>query len=315
MSFTLGGDGTILPPRKKKDGLDRVTGVVEQSAPAFTEPGIRVISDGQTNRLPMDTPKNVVEIGSRKRFRSLPEAVQSAVAKSGGVVIPIANLRDTQDAGIAAKKSTPYSTPGVVDKSNLCRLVAITEAARRGAPLKIGNTTYSVDQVKAAAVPILAVLQKALDAGLITAEDIARCRKIANDTGGGGGGDAGTGTGGGDTGTGTGTDTGTGTGTGTDTGDGGGAGTGDGSGGGGGGTGQDTTPPADEKKKEGLGNLWWLVALIGGGLLIKKLAAVKVIGAAVAGVPLVAEMDDSEETEESEQEEHGEPPEAHDSEE
>jgi hypothetical protein len=83
MSFTLGGSGDILPPRKASpkpivispapapspSGGVSARGesrqAVQTSDPAFTEPGIRVASDGQTARLPIDTPKNVVDIGNR----------------------------------------------------------------------------------------------------------------------------------------------------------------------------------------------------------------------------------------------------------
>jgi hypothetical protein len=320
MSFTLGGPGTILPPRKKQSDQGSV---VQESAPAFTEPGIRVVSDGQTNRLPIDTPKNVIEIGSRKRFRSLPEVVQTAIAKSGGVVVPIANLR-------AAPQRRLGATPSTLKTDLLCTMVFIVEAARckRGLSVTAGTKTvtktpeeiaeYAVEKVIPALNAIMAAKPELADvvaqcqADYYTkygkcgkdgrtrppaeespkqekppvSEDLPPSPPVSEEV-------------------------------------------------------PPEPPPAppaptpeppppappvivipetppvvEEKKKQGMGNLWWLVALIGGGLLIKKLAAVKVIGAAVAGVPLVAEMDDSDETEEAhEEDEPGETPEAHEIEE
>jgi len=335
MSFTLGGDGTILPPRKStpkptlppgtklvpQDALPSV-GVsargesrqaVQTSEPAFTEPAVRVASDGQTARLPIDTPKNVVEIGNRRRFRSVQEVAQSAVAKSGGTVIPLDNIRDsgTRTVTPAARAVAPTAAS---PEARLCQLVFVTQAAKYGHVLEVGGKAYSVEQVRAAAPNIVAMLEKGVRDGQVSLEQIkacvdAYCKQAScvppSQTG----------------------------------------------------TSNvidqpaaasvnaPAAPPAAPatapmspaplislvrpapapaevavieevpKAKSSSKALWWILALAGGALLLKKLAGVKVIGAAMAGTPLVAELEsDDENEEEDEPESHG-PPEAHASEE
>jgi hypothetical protein len=250
-----------------------------------------VASDGQTARLPIDTPKNVVEIGNRKKFRNVQEAAQSAIAKSGGTVIPISNIRDSGTRTVAP--STRAATPTQRDLSGqVCQVVFILQAAKFGHTLTVDGKTYSIEQVRDAAPRAAQMLDAAIKSGRVTQAQVKECVDgycrqascaLPSQTG----------------------------------------------------TSnvldqpaaasvneaapaRTSQPPlitllpppaprvaltevAEPAKKSHA--LWWLVALIGGGLLIKKLASVKVVGAAVAGVPLVAELSAEEDEEEEEDEE------------
>jgi hypothetical protein len=330
MSFSLGGDGTFLPPRKStpkpslppgttpvpQDALPSI-GVsargesrqaVQVSEPAFTEPAVRVASDGQTARLPIDTPKNVVEIGNRKRFRNVQEVAQSAIAKSGGTVVPLENIRDsgTRAATPSARAVAPTAAS---PEARLCQLVFVTQAAKFGHSLEVAGKAYSVEQVRAAAPKIVAMLEKGVRDGKISVDQIkacvdAYCKQAScvppSQTG----------------------------------------------------TSNvvdqpaaasvnapaasalapvaapplislvkptpevaviEEVPAAPAKKSNAL---WWILALAGGALLLKKLAGVKVIGAAMAGAPLIAELESEDDDEDEEEDAHEEPeshgpPEAH----
>lgn len=310
MSFSIGGDGPFLPPRKQKpQGLgaakDRATPkpVVQESAPAFTEPGVQVAAGDQTVKLPIDTPRNVVDIGSRRKFKNLSEAAQTAIAKSAGTVVPVANIRDdrapfqpSQQPPADATQATLPPPSGNVDADKLCKAVFILQAARYGHTLDVDGKLFSVEQVRSAAEKVAPALQRALKEGRVSPEQVqacadAYCRQFscaapsqtmppdqvsppappapaareetaapvvvapaptpAPSSGGG--------------------------------------------------IVRFVAPaaPRDEEvavsvqklEKKSSSSLWWLVALIGAGILVKKLSAVKVIGAAVAGVPLIAELE------------------------
>lgn len=338
MSFSLGGNGTFLPPRPKKADeslgsmriqpkqADRTSSgrVVQTSEPAFDEPGIKVRSGDQSVRLPIDTPKNVTQIANRVP-KNLQEAAQSAVAKSSGVVIPLANFRDLKPKGAVSQPAVPgrdgsLRTPGLVrrrtakvpvaaaaagkDTEALCRLVFIVQAAKYGHALEAGGKTYSVEQVVSAAPKAAQTLDAALKAGKTTVEAIEACVRLycqQNSCS---------------------LPSQTGTSNVVD----------------------DTTSPqvnaqppmvlappvADDPtksitpymtstpkmlQKDGLvqpeeksNALWWLLGGVAALLLVKKLAGVKVIGAAMAGAPLVAELDDDgsddDETDSDEHEAH-----------
>lgn len=351
MSFTLGGGGNFLPPRPKKQA-DRPTTqtssgrVVQQSDPAFVEPGLKVRAGDQSVRLPIDTPKNVTQIANR-RPKNIAEAAQSAVAKSSGVVIPLANFRDLKPKGAVSQPAIPGAgatvtnlrTPGVgrtkkavvpaaVDQSGkaaetLCRLVFIVQAAKFGHALEYAGKTYSVEQVVSAAPKAAMALDAALKSGKASVDAIEACVrlycqqnscKLPSQTGTENVVDQSAATS-------VNTTPGATTGqppiapvvVGPTT------------------TGSGITPylpdepvrlikkdePKDEKKSNAL---WWVLGLAAAALLVKKLAAVKVVGAAVAGAPLIAELDGDEEDEggDEEHDEHEDsdgPPEAHDTDE
>jgi hypothetical protein len=315
---------------------------VQQSVPAFTEPGVRVAAGQQAVRLPIDTPKNVVEIANRQPTTLL-EAAQSAVAKSSGVVIPLANFRDIapreQSAGLgvmrapaAAAKPAPGSAAKAIGTRSraavprlavqspaaqtLCRLVAIVQATKYGHSLEFGGKAYAVEQVASMAPKAQDAINRGINSGAVTQPMIDACIKaycatnacsLPSQTG-------------------TsnvvrdsaGPEVNAGAAVATVIAAGAGAAamaSGGGSpaaGGGAGGSGITpyvpavplvvAKPPPAPAKSN---TAWWLVALIGGGLLIKKLAAIKVIGASMAGAPLVAELDgDEDEDGGDEHEEH-----------
>lgn len=353
MSFSLGGDGTFLPPRKNQQadntGLgagfrtpggpsDRTPSgrVVQQSEPAFDEPGIKVRSGDQSVRLPIDTPKDVARIATRKP-KSVAEAAQSAVAQASGVVIPLANFRDLKPRGdtqpaVPGRDATVTNlrTPGVartkkavvpaaVDPSGksaeaLCRLVFIVQAAKFGHALEYAGKTYSIEQVVSAAPKAAMTLDAALKTGKVSVDAIEACIrlycqqnscKLPSQTGTENVVDQPA-------------------------------------------TTSVNTPPmlappvkddpgtsitpfatstpkllqkeepaAPAEKKSNA--LWWVLGLAAAALLVKKLAAVKVVGAAVAGAPLIAELDGDEDEDEGdehdEEADHDGPPEARDTDE
>jgi hypothetical protein len=367
MPFTLGGDGTILPPRKKQEnrlgaplvrsGIDRPgmsradssqssSSTVQQSAPAFVQPDLKVRAPAEPTQLPQGTPANVFPI-ARRRAKTLPQAVQSAIAQSGGAVVPIANIKvarerprmmtpaaqGTSDSGYRGPSVQARPTaPADVDLARLCPVVFILEAAKRSRGLEIAGRSLTAEQVATAAAKLVGPVQKLIEEGKIPADSYADCQRQyckrfgcadeapaappAQDTttappppppaqeppatpppassppappaqdmvsppppppppapsSGGGG----------------------------------------------------ITPyvpptrddlivveppimPLVKPEPKKSNTLWWLVALIAGGLLIKKLSAVKVVGAAMAGAPLIAEL-------ESDESESQEPSEAHESE-
>jgi hypothetical protein len=195
--------------------------------------------------------------------------------------------------------STAYTGPKTAG-GDVCNAVFVVQAAKCGRGLQIGKSRLSAEDIQKAASQAEAMIDAALRAGTTTEKDIAQCVELyeiqygscasipaappalppaAPPISSGGGGSGGGG--------------------------GGGLfipevlpGGGGGSGGAGGGAGGDETTA----QKKGL-SIWWLVAIIGGGLLIKKLAQTKVIGAAVAGVPLIAGMDEDDDDENEQAEE------------
>lgn len=318
MPFTLGGDGTILPPRKTRTD----SSVVQTSQPAFVEPDLRVRAAPDGTQLPQGTPANVFSI-ARRKARTLPEAVQSAIARSGGRVMPLPNIRvagngasnslgDTQDfelerrtpTGITATSSDAAEQPAesggaaVVPLDRLCPLVFVLEAAKRNRSVEISGAAFSAEQVAAAAAKLVEPVQKMLEAGTIRADDYAACvEKYCAEYG----------------------------------------------------CAPSKQAPVEERvspemsvapeerapapapapeppllpppsflpaatdrgvdpagprresvapmqimqapPKQGSGTLWWLVALIAAGVIVKKLSDVKVVGAAMAGSPLIAELE------------------------
>lgn len=351
MSFSLGGDGTFLPPRKNQQadntGLgagfrtpggpsDRTPSgrVVQQSDPAFVEPGIKVRSGDQSVRLPIDTPKNVTEIANRPP-KNVREAAQSAVAKASGVVIPLANFRDLKPKGAVSQPAIPGTvtnlrTPGIARNAKakvptfavsegkaaetLCRLVFIVQAAKFGHSLEYTGKTYSIEQVVSAAPKAAMTIDAALKAGKASVEAVDACVRLyctqnscnlPSQTGTSNvvdqsasnsvntlapviRDDPGTSI-----------------------------------------TPYTTSTPKLLQKEEPAAPaekksnaLWWVLGLAAAALLVKKLAAVKVVGAAVAGAPLIAELDGDEdedeggdETDSDEHEDHDGPPEARDTDE
>jgi hypothetical protein len=284
------------------------------------QPDLQVRAPAEPTQLPQGTPSNVFTI-ARRRAKTLPQAVQSAIAQSGGAVVPIANIKVARErlAPMApVAKSAPsneYSGPSVmtsepaaIDVARLCPIVFILEAAKRSRGLEISGRSLTPEQVALAASKLLDPVQKMLESGRIPADAYAACQRHyckrfgcaedapveppappAQDT----------------------------------------SSTPPASSppappaqdmvsppvppappapaSGGGGITPYTPPPREdliiveppimplvmtEPKKSN--TLWWLVALIAGGLLIKKLSAVKVVGAAMAGAPLIAELESDE---------------------
>lgn len=176
MPFTLGGDGTILPPRKSESTR---LGSMRQEVRPSAQPTV----------LPQNTPSNVVSIAKRKS-KTLPQAVQSAIAKSGGTVIPIANIQSQQPASPQApvlqrrqqsappqSGSTPFSAPAI-DAERLCLMVFILEAAKRNRSLDVGNKTLTVAQVAAAAAKLVESMKAAIKSGQIDANAYAKCAEL-----------------------------------------------------------------------------------------------------------------------------------------
>ena len=192
MPFTLGGDGNILPPRKNQNnGLGAPMApsapLAQTSQPAFIEPDLKVRAADQATKLPAGTPSNVFAI-ARRKAKTLPQAVQSAIAQSGGAVIPLANVRvgqpvrpavtqTQQPAADAGYRGPSLMAPqsGTVDRARLCAMVFVLEAAKRSRGLEINGNSLTPEQVAAVAVKLLSPLKALLDSGKIPAEDYAAC--------------------------------------------------------------------------------------------------------------------------------------------
>jgi hypothetical protein len=110
MSFSLGGDGTILPPRKSgPQSLGSVESQAVNAAAAratSAQEVIRQIDGGMNPKiiapppestptvLPSDTPRAARRVAEAPAV-TRDEKIRKAVAESKGVVIPFRNIRDT----------------------------------------------------------------------------------------------------------------------------------------------------------------------------------------------------------------------------
>lgn len=347
MSFSLGGPGDILPPRSKpqdsfKDPRSQPVKqpLVQESVPLDVPPTTKpsVAAGPQPVTVPQGRPASVTNIADR-RAKTKSEAVQSAIAQATGNVIPLPNIKkvtDTLRAGMmnpGGSWSQPVNNGGRpagprrpgLSKEGLCTAVGIVEAQRHGNSITISGNEGKMrllagEELVSAAKSAAALVQKALDAGDVSKQDIADCQAeyckraqckadhstgaaekppanappvptppVVTDTGSGGTAPATT-------------------------------------------TSEipdallppalppattDALPPTvsveplaikkDEPKADGMSpaskGFLWVAALVMAGVLIKKLSAVKVVGAAVAGVPLVADMGDDEEDEDGDEDE------------
>jgi hypothetical protein len=121
MSFSLGGDGTILPPRKSgPQSLGSVESqVVNSMASKATsaQEVIRQIDGGMNPKIiapPPEATPTVLPPDTSRAARRIAEApavtrdekIRKAVAESKGVVIPLRNIRDTPKIDLTQSVTT-----------------------------------------------------------------------------------------------------------------------------------------------------------------------------------------------------------------